>query len=200
MLRNPRELRTEDAIIRPARRDDCCPRAVQKPQVFWIGIWAFGESGRRRRRDAACLRMPATSSISGMPPASGPPFPERDDRPYRGAFDRSIAWRWKRSGRRLPMGTATSTCMTGRISIRSMRASPAGTLIELASDGPGFALDEPPEALGAPCSFPNTSSGTTTISCRLPQFGLPGEPRIIYRDLPFVHRIRTKPMWRMVRR
>jgi phospholipase/carboxylesterase len=67
---------------------------------------------------------------------------------------------------------------------------PAGTLIELASDGPGFALDESVETLGEqlfiPAHFRLDEDDAITM---LPQFGLPGEPRIIYRDLPFVHRI-----------
>ncbi|MBX9455150.1 MAG: VOC family protein [Rhizobium sp.] len=67
---------------------------------------------------------------------------------------------------------------------------PGGTLIELASDGPGFALDEAPEALGATLFVPaHFKRDDADVVPALPQFGLPGEPRIIYRDLPFVHRI-----------
>ncbi len=67
---------------------------------------------------------------------------------------------------------------------------PAGGLIELASDGPGFAVDEPLETLGSRLFIPeHFHLRPEDIVPMLPQFGLPGEPRIIYRDLPFVHRI-----------
>lgn len=67
---------------------------------------------------------------------------------------------------------------------------PAGTLVEFATDQPGFAIDEPLEHLGERLFVPQHSVGNKTdILAMLPQFGLPGEPRIVYRDLPFVHRI-----------
>lgn len=67
---------------------------------------------------------------------------------------------------------------------------PAGGLIELASDGPGFAIDEPPDTLGSQLFIPeHFHLRPEDIVPMLPQFGLPGELRIIYRDLPFVHRI-----------
>lgn len=67
---------------------------------------------------------------------------------------------------------------------------PGGALIELASDGPGFGIDEAPEALGTTLFVPaHFRLDHADIVPVLPQFGLPGEPRIIYRDLPFVHRI-----------
>jgi phospholipase/carboxylesterase len=68
---------------------------------------------------------------------------------------------------------------------------PAGNLIELATDdGQGFAVDEPLEALGTELFIPeHFRLRREDIVPMLPQFGLPGEPRILYRDLPFVHRI-----------
>lgn len=67
---------------------------------------------------------------------------------------------------------------------------PGGTLIELASDGPGFATDETLETLGTTLFVPkHFRLPESEVVPMLPQFGLPGEPRIIYRDLPFVHRI-----------
>jgi phospholipase/carboxylesterase len=68
---------------------------------------------------------------------------------------------------------------------------PAGGLIELATDdGPGFAVDEPLEALGTTLFIPeHFRLRAEDIVPMLPQFGMPGEPRILYRDLPFVHRI-----------
>jgi phospholipase/carboxylesterase len=68
---------------------------------------------------------------------------------------------------------------------------PAGGLIELATDGgPGFTVDEPLETLGTELFIPeHFHLRAEDIVPMLPQFGMPGEPRILYRDLPFVHRI-----------
>lgn len=67
---------------------------------------------------------------------------------------------------------------------------PAGALIELASDGPGFTVDEPQHTLGSRLFIPeHFNLRPDDIVPMLPQFGLPGEPRTIYRELPFVHRI-----------
>ncbi len=67
---------------------------------------------------------------------------------------------------------------------------PGGVLIELATDGPGMTVDEPPDNLGETLFFPpGLTEPEAEMAARLPQFGMPGEPRTIYRDLPFVHRI-----------
>lgn len=67
---------------------------------------------------------------------------------------------------------------------------PGGTLIELASDGPGFMIDESEAELGGTLFIPpHYQAGEADFRAMLPQFSLPGEPRIRYRDLPFVHRI-----------
>jgi phospholipase/carboxylesterase len=67
---------------------------------------------------------------------------------------------------------------------------PGGTLIELASDGPGFAVDEPPDSLGTQLFVPEHFKGDREdFKVMLPQFGLPDEERVTYRDLDFVHRI-----------
>lgn len=66
---------------------------------------------------------------------------------------------------------------------------PGGTLIELATDGPGFTLDEAPERLGERLLVPQQDEARAQdIRVMLPQFSMPGEPRIAPRDLPFVHR------------
>ncbi|MCA1494251.1 VOC family protein [Sinorhizobium alkalisoli] len=67
---------------------------------------------------------------------------------------------------------------------------PGGSLFELATDGPGFAVDEPPDALGTELFLPPHLAGSNAAATlvRLPQFALPGEPRLTRRDLPFVHR------------
>lgn len=67
---------------------------------------------------------------------------------------------------------------------------PGGVLIELATDTPGMTVDEPAESLGEKLFFPPGSAGAEAdLAVRLPQFGMPGEPRTVYRDLPFVHRL-----------
>ncbi|CAN7566026.1 VOC family protein [Rhizobium sp. LjRoot254] len=67
---------------------------------------------------------------------------------------------------------------------------PSGTLLEMATDGPGFAIDEPMETLGTELFIPaHFRKDAVDDRVMLPQFGLPGEPRTIYRDLPFVHRL-----------
>ncbi|MBC2884449.1 VOC family protein [Ochrobactrum sp. CM-21-5] len=67
---------------------------------------------------------------------------------------------------------------------------PGGTLFELATDGPGFTVDEPVEKLGETLFVPpGNEEKADAIRARMPQFSRPGEERVIYRDLPFVHRI-----------
>lgn len=69
---------------------------------------------------------------------------------------------------------------------------PAGTLLEVASDGPGFAVDEAPDRLGATLMMPpGDEARAQNLKVMLPQFSMPGEPRPPRRDLPFVHRFFT---------
>lgn len=69
---------------------------------------------------------------------------------------------------------------------------PGGTLIELATDGPGFTVDEPLEHLGETLFVPPANiAKAEDIKTMLPQFSQPGEDRVVYRDLPFIHRIHT---------
>lgn len=66
---------------------------------------------------------------------------------------------------------------------------PGGTLIELATDGPGFLVDEDEAHLGNTLFVPPDNAGRAAdIRVLLPQFSLPGEPRQPRRELPFVHR------------
>jgi len=67
---------------------------------------------------------------------------------------------------------------------------PGGSLIEYASDEPGFLLDESEQDLGTTLFIPpHWQDREADSRAMLPQFSLPGEPRIRYRELPFVHRI-----------
>lgn len=69
---------------------------------------------------------------------------------------------------------------------------PGGILIEFATDGPGFLVDEPAETLGEMLFVPpDAEARRDDILAMLPQFALPGAERVIYRDLPFVHRFFT---------
>lgn len=67
---------------------------------------------------------------------------------------------------------------------------PGGTLFELATDGPGFTVDEPVETLGGHLFVPDGDRAREQdLRVMLPQFSRPGEARIAKRDLPFVHRL-----------
>ncbi|TCL75581.1 VOC family protein [Rhizobium sp. BK251] len=71
---------------------------------------------------------------------------------------------------------------------------PGGILIELATDAPGMTVDEPEAALGERLFIPDEASGRAEeLKVVLPQFSMPGEERVVYRDLPFVHRFFTPP-------
>lgn len=69
---------------------------------------------------------------------------------------------------------------------------PGGSLLEYATDGPGFAVDEAPGHLGETLFVPvDDPRRAADLRVMLPQFALPGAPRLPQRDLPFVHRIFT---------
>ena len=69
---------------------------------------------------------------------------------------------------------------------------PGGTLFELATDGPGFAVDEAPDRLGETLFVPpHDAARADDLRVMLPQFSMPDEPRLPRRDLPFVHRFYT---------
>lgn len=73
---------------------------------------------------------------------------------------------------------------------RSLYArDPAGILTEYATDAPGFAVDEDAAHLGTRLFVPeNDAERAEDLRVMLPQFAMPGEERIVLRDLPFVHR------------
>ncbi|NTE85904.1 VOC family protein [Agrobacterium rubi] len=69
---------------------------------------------------------------------------------------------------------------------------PGDILIEMATDTPGMTVDEPEETLGEHLFIPYLfMRDEEDVRVALPQFSLPGEERVIYRDLPFVHRFYT---------
>lgn len=69
---------------------------------------------------------------------------------------------------------------------------PMGALIEYATDGPGFTVDEAPERLGEDLMIPPLEADRAAdLRVMLPQFARPGEDRMPARDLPFVHRFYT---------
>lgn len=69
---------------------------------------------------------------------------------------------------------------------------PGGTLFELATDAPGFTVDEAPDQLGETLMMPpHDKDRAEDLAVMLPQFAMPGEPRLPRRDLPFVHRFHT---------
>ncbi|MDP5305854.1 VOC family protein [Paracoccus spongiarum] len=67
---------------------------------------------------------------------------------------------------------------------------PGGSLIELASDGPGMAVDEPADRLGRVLMMPpHVGARGDDLRVSLPQFARPGAERTVMRDLPFTHRL-----------
>ncbi len=69
---------------------------------------------------------------------------------------------------------------------------PGGILFELATDAPGMLIDEDSTTLGTKLFLPaGNAERERELTLLMPQFSMPGEPRVIYRDLPFVHRFYT---------
>ncbi|MFT0893151.1 VOC family protein [Pseudochelatococcus sp. G4_1912] len=69
---------------------------------------------------------------------------------------------------------------------------PGGVLLELATDEPGFTIDESIEMLGATLMTPPmTEEDAADIRIMLPQFSRPGEYRMHHHELPFMHRFHT---------
>jgi phospholipase/carboxylesterase len=66
---------------------------------------------------------------------------------------------------------------------------PGGNLLEVATDTPGFTLDEAAEELGRSLTLPpEWEAERQDIEVTLPHIALPGEPRRATRDLGWVHR------------
>jgi len=87
-------------------------------------------------------------------------------------------------------GVASATNVHDRKYFLSLYVrEPAGALIEFATDGPGFTVDEPLDHLGETLFVPpHDAARTQDLKLMLPQFALPGEDRFPMRDLPFIHR------------
>ncbi|GMA15247.1 VOC family protein [Deinococcus metallilatus] len=66
---------------------------------------------------------------------------------------------------------------------------PGGSLIEVATDGPGFTLDEDAAHLGEKLVLPpELEAQRQDIEVTLPRIALPGEARLPARDLDWIHR------------
>ncbi|AYG60254.1 alpha/beta fold hydrolase [Rhizobium jaguaris] len=85
------------------------------------------------------------------------------------------------------------TAMHDRKYFRSLYVrEPGRILFELATDVPGMLVDEDEVTLGTRLFAPDDKpERLAELNVILPQFSMPGEPRVIYRDLPFVHRFFT---------
>lgn len=71
---------------------------------------------------------------------------------------------------------------------------PGGLLVELATDGPGMAVDEAVSQLGETVFVPpGDAQRARDIRLMLPQIARPGEPRDARAELPFVHRLWRAP-------
>ena len=69
---------------------------------------------------------------------------------------------------------------------------PGGILFELATDAPGMLVDEDEASLGTKLFLhAGNAERERELTVLMPQFAMPGEPRVIYRDLPFIHRFYT---------
>ncbi|MCW1751767.1 VOC family protein [Rhizobium acaciae] len=97
--------------------------------------------------------------------------------------------------RALEATDASPTNMHDRKYFRSLYArEPGGTLLELATDKPGVTVDEEQAALGGKLfAPPEAITNLHDLKVMLPQFSMPGQPRVNYRELPFVHRFYTPP-------
>ena len=60
----------------------------------------------------------------------------------------------KWSGHPTPKGCARPSRSTAAVSVRSIFREPGGVLFEIATDGPGFTVDEPKETLGDAIKLP----------------------------------------------
>ena len=89
--------------------------------------------------------------------------------------------------------SAWPTAMHDRKYFRSLYVrEPGRILFELATDEPGMLIDEDEATLGTRLFAPGDSPKLLAeLKVVLPQFSMPGEPRVIYRDLPFIHRFFT---------
>ena len=85
------------------------------------------------------------------------------------------------------------TAMHDRKYFRSLYVrEPGRILFELATDAPGMLVDEDEATLGTRLFSPDDKpERQAELEVILPQFSMPGEPRVIYRDLPFIHRFFT---------
>jgi phospholipase/carboxylesterase len=69
---------------------------------------------------------------------------------------------------------------------------PGGALMEIATDAPGMAVDEPVERLGETLIVPDAHAAEAEdLRILLPPVARPGESRLRKRDLPFLHTIRN---------
>jgi phospholipase/carboxylesterase len=93
-----------------------------------------------------------------------------------------------RGMRRALAGAAGLTEVHDRRYFLSLYArDPGGLLIEFATDGPGFTVDEAPERLGETLQVPpHDAARAADLEVMLPQFALPGEERMPMRELTFV--------------
>jgi phospholipase/carboxylesterase len=146
----------------------------------------------------------SAGSVTRMASASGDVVDIRDARgfwpgaPGTGTVDH-IAFRAADAGEidrisdRLRETAATATNVHDRKYFRSFYVrEPGGILFELATDRPGMVVDEDPGSLGTGLFIPPSYAGQEEdIRVILPQFALPGRERVVYRDLPFVHRFFT---------
>ncbi|HQU67662.1 MAG TPA: VOC family protein [Albidovulum sp.] len=164
---------------------------TEKPDETAAFAARFGY--RQGPREGSTLRMTSDSDVIDIRDAGGY-FPGI---PGTGTFDH-VAFRAVDAGAvrqmRLDLRDATDiTNVHDRKYFLSLYVrEPAGTLLEYATDAPGFTLDETADQLGQTLFIPpHDHNRAEDLRVILPQFALPGEERMPMRDLPFVHRFHT---------
>ncbi|MCD1620260.1 VOC family protein [Salipiger manganoxidans] len=160
----------------------------EKPEATAEGLARFGY--RPARREGAVLRLVSDSDAVDLRDAAGffagiPGTGTFDHVAFRAADDAAL------EATQRHFAALGPTTIHDRTWFRSLYLrDPAGLLIEQATDGPGFAVDEDPAHLGERLMFPGQSPDRAeALRLMLPQFSRPGEERPPMRDLPFVHRL-----------
>ncbi|RWI16189.1 VOC family protein [Mesorhizobium sp.] len=172
----------------------CRLRAVtiltDKPEETMSFLERFGYGGRRN--EGAITRMFSDTDAVDVRDASGyvPGIPGTgtvDHAAFRAADVDAV----KKAETEFSRLNSSPTNFHDRKYFTSLYVrEPGGTLFELATEGPGFTVDEQPERLGQTLFIPpGDSDRAEDLKVMLPQFAMPGKPRIPRRELPFVHRL-----------
>lgn len=182
------EIRAADAIrrIRGATVLTETPDDTRKflESYFGFAVKDQSETITRMLSDSGdCIDVRDASGFWSSAPGTG----TVDHIAFRAAGDSEVNSVYER----LDAAGANPTAMHDRKYFHSIYVrEPGGTLFELATDGPGMMIDEDKDKLGSSLFIPpHFAEESENLKVMLPQFGMPKEPRFIYRELPFIHRV-----------